>query len=285
MAGHLETYGWDNSYFPRLSFIPSAAPVSDGDYLIRKTGSVYTWQAPASSAHRVLEWQWNGTDASQFEASPFTGSTGTNMSGITLGAVADADMPRGRKLRLTATGAGTGYAVTNWLVKSSESTLSFPGLYEWEIIVKPTFAAYAGLCFLADPATDHYYAWAGLNVNGTRSRVDAGTVIDILGGGTNANLLSTANLHRVRIRLWCDHEAGAKPRFVIDGEGHSFGSDVERVLEEPNGTWQTSGTTPPVSWHDKSTNRWGLNLTSISSGFTGNLDIVDMKLFKLGTAL
>lgn len=47
--GHLETYGWDKTFFPRLAQLPASAPSSDADYILRRSQGVHTWEVAGTA--------------------------------------------------------------------------------------------------------------------------------------------------------------------------------------------------------------------------------------------
>jgi hypothetical protein len=249
-------------------------------------GSAVTASATSSGSVTKL-WEWNGTDTSQFEASAdFNGSTVTAMGTPTLTAATDATVPGGKTLQLTAGGSPAGYAAAHWLVKASESTLTYPNRYRWEWAVRASYAAYGGLSFFANPATDHYYGINVLSLNGTRHRVDAGTVVNFL-VGTNSNLATGASNDTAGfIELYGETQSAAAPRFELTGRGIS-GANTPLAFHHcdsgsSDGTWQTSGTNPPSSWHGLAANRWGLSLVSISGGAAGTLTFSRLALYRIG---
>ncbi len=253
-------------------------------------GSAVTATATASGGTSSKLWEWNGTDTSQFDATTpnFSGTTsGSPITSPTISVVADATVPGGNILRATGTGTPAGYAVAHWLVKASESTLTHPKRYRWEWEIRATLPTYSGgITFFGDEADDSYYAWEFMGTNGSRHRVDQGTVVNFMGGGTGAGLVPNANDASGWAELWGEIPAAADPRFSVRGMGSASAGISGAHLSDSgssDGAWQTSGTAVPNAWHGKDGDRWGICLQANSSGSPGNLDIARLALYEVGT--
>lgn len=157
-------------------------------------------------------WEWNGQDVSQFDNAVAAAHLFVNTS---LSVVADATLPGGNKLRLTADpGSGGGGAV--WLITAP---LVFTGNRQYYMIEYETEnidANSGGVAFMADDsaANFHSHQWC-FGIAGEAARFDNGTWSQ--GGNTKTvhGLGAGSSRALVRVHIRGHKASGSQPIWSV----------------------------------------------------------------------